>query len=221
MGDNITLECFLSLLDRAEAVIEKDNLLEEREEFGYSVKDKEIKEESIDRFEEMSSCHNCKACLDRTIFAEPILNQNPKILFVAPMPEGSTIFSSFSNDYFLKWISAIKLTRRDIALTTLIKCPVKEFSKEYADICKVHLRDEMNMLKPKTMVLLGQSVSSYMLRRSGDMDSVFRKRKFSVNSIPVFCTYSPLDLVNNRALRVPIWEDLKFISSFLGEGENK
>lgn len=221
MGDNITLECFLSLLDRAEAVIEKDNLLEEREEFGYSVRDKEIKEESIDRFEEMSSCHKCKACLDRTIFAEPILNQNPNILFVAPMPEGSTIFSSFSNDYFLKWISAIKLTRRDIALTTLIKCPVKEFSKEYADICKVHLRDEMNMLKPKTMVLLGQSVSSYMLRRSGDMDSVFRKRKFSVNSIPVFCTYSPLDLVNNRALRVPIWEDLKFISSFLGEGENK
>ena len=169
----------------------------------------------------MSSCHKCKACLDRTIFAEPILNQNPKILFVAPMPEGSTIFSPSSNDYFLKWISAIKLTRRDIALTTLIKCPVKEFSKEYADICKVHLRDEMNMLKPKTMVLLGQSVSSYMLRRSGDMDSVFRKRKFSVNSIPVFCTYSPLDLVNNRALRVPIWEDLKFISSFLGEGENK
>ena len=219
MGDNITLECFLSLLDRAEAVIEKDNLLEEREEFGYSVKDKEIKEESIDRFEEMSSCHKCKACLDRTIFAEPILNQNPNILFVAPMPEGSTIFSPSSNDYFLKWISAIKLTRRDIALTTLIKCPVKEFSKEYADICKVHLRDEMNMLKPKTMVLLGQSVSSYMLRRSGDMDSVFRKRKFSVNSIPVFCTYSPLDLVQNRALRVPVWEDLQYISSFLKEGE--
>ena len=221
MGDNITLECFLSLLDRAEAVIEKDNLLEEREEFGYSVRDKEIKEESIDRFEEMSSCHKCKACLDRTIFAEPILNQNPKILFVAPMPEGSTIFSSSSNDYFLKWISAIKLTRRDIALTTLIKCPVKEFSKEYADICKVHLRDEMNMLKPKTMVLLGQSVSSYMLRRSGDMDSVFRKRKFSVNSIPVFCTYSAVGLVNNRALRAPIWEDVKVSSSFLGEGENK
>ena len=221
MGDNITLECFLSLLDRAEAVIEKDNLLEEREEFGYSVRDKEIKEESIDRFEEISSCHKCKACLERSIFAEPILNQNPKILFVAPMPEGSTIFSPSSNDYFLKWISAIKLTRRDIALTTLIKCPVKEFSKEYADICKVHLRDEMNMLKPKTMVLLGQSVSSYMLRRSGDMDSVFRMRKFSVNSIPVFCTYSPFDLVNNRSLRAPIWEDLKFISSFLGEGEGK
>ena len=76
-------------------------------------------------------------------------------------------------------------------------------------------------LKPKTMVLLGQDVSSYMLRRSGDMDSVFRKRKFSVNSTPVFCTYSPLDLVNNRALRGPIWEDLQFIASFLELGEKK
>ena len=55
MDDNITLECFLSLLDRAEAVIEKDNLLEERSEFGYSVKDKEIEKESVDRFEERTT----------------------------------------------------------------------------------------------------------------------------------------------------------------------
>ena len=221
MGDDLTLECFLSLLDRAEAVIDKDYLFEERDGFEYSVKEIEREMETVDEFEEISSCHKCNACLERSIFAEPILNPNPKILFVSPMPEGTGIFSSSSYDYFMKWVNAIKLTRREIALTTLIKCPVKEFTKEYADICKEHLRDEMNMLKPKTMVLLGQSVSSYMLRRSGDMDSVFRKRKFSVNSIPVFCTYSPLDLVRNRALRVPIWEDLKFISSFLGEGDDK
>ena len=220
MDDNMTLECFLSLLDRAEAVMEEDNLFENNIEFEYSVKDKE-KEAFVEYSEDISSCHKCQACLDRTIFAEPILNPNPKILFVSPMPEGTTIFSSLSNSYFYKWISAINLTRRDIALTSLIKCPVKSFSKETADICKDHLRSEMINLKPKTMVLLGQDVSSYMLRRSGDMDSVFRKRKFSVNSIPVFCTYSPLDLVNNRALRGPIWEDLQFIASFLELGEKK
>lgn len=220
MDDNMTLECFLSLLDRAEAVMEEDNLFENNIEFEYSVKDKE-KEAVVEYSEDISSCHKCQACLDRTIFAEPILNPNPKILFVSPMPEGTTIFSSLSNSYFYKWISAINLTRRDIALTSLIKCPVKSFSNETADICKDHLRSEMINLKPKTMVLLGQDVSSYMLRRSGDMDSVFRKRKFSVNSIPVFCTYSPLDLVNNRALRGPIWEDLQFIASFLELGEKK
>ena len=38
MGDDLTLECFLSLLDRAEAVIDKDYLFEERDGFEYSVK---------------------------------------------------------------------------------------------------------------------------------------------------------------------------------------
>ena len=217
MGDNITLECFLSLLDRAEASIVNDNLFESSDEYDYSVKDNEKIVEVME--DDISSCHNCNACLDRVMYASPILNPNPKILFIAPMPEGTTIFSPPSNSYFNKWISAINLSRRDISLTTLIKCPVSSFSKESADACKDHLRSEMNKLKPKTMVLLGSDVATYMLRRSGDMDSVFRKRKFSVNSIPVFCTYSPLDLVQNRALRVPVWEDLQYIASFLKDGE--
>ena len=220
MDDNLTLEYFLSLLDRAENVFQKDNLGEKSTDYEYSVED--IKREpELDYVDDLASCHKCNACLERSIFAEPILNPEPKILFVSPMPEGAVIFSPSSNDYFYKWLTAINLGRKDIALTTLIKCPVKEFKKESADMCREHLRNEMNRLKPKTMVLLGKDVSSYMLRREGNMDEVFRKRKFSVNSIPVFCTYSPMDLVKNRALRAPIWEDLKFISSFLKEGENK
>ena len=101
MGDDLTLECFLSLLDRAEALIDKDYLFEERDGFEYSVKEIEREMETVDGFEEISSCHKCNACLERSIFAEPILNPNPKILFVAPMPEGTGIFSSSSYDYFM------------------------------------------------------------------------------------------------------------------------
>ena len=48
-----------------------------------------------------------------------------------------------------------------------------------------------------------------------------RGRKFSINSIPVFCTYSPEDLVKDRSLRAPIWEDLQLISAFLKENQEK
>ena len=41
MDDNLTLECFLSLLDRAEASIVNDNLFESSDEYDYSVKDNE------------------------------------------------------------------------------------------------------------------------------------------------------------------------------------
>ena len=223
MADNLTLEAFLSLLDGAESVVKGDNLSERREFLEYSVS--EEKRESVqhaqDSAEDLESCHDCSGCFSRQSYALPILNPQPLLMFVAPFPEGFTILSDGGRDYFNKWLMAMGLKRSDIALTTLIKCPVKEFKKESADMCRENLKNEMNRLKPKTMVLLGKDVSSYMLRREGDMDEVFRKRKFSVNSIPVFCTYSPMDLVKNRALRAPIWEDLKFISSFLKEEENK
>ena len=223
MADNLTLEAFLSLLDGAESVVKGDNLSERREFLEYSVS--EEKRESVqhaqDSAEDLESCHDCSGCFSRQSYALPILNPQPLLMFVAPFPEGFTILSDGGRDYFNKWLMAMGLKRSDIALTTLIKCPVKEFKKESADMCRENLKNEMNRLKPKTMVLLGKDVSSYMLRREGNMDEVFRKRKFSVNSIPVFCTYSPMDLVKNRALRAPIWEDLKFISSFLKEGENK
>lgn len=221
MTDNLTLECFLSLLDKAERGIRGDYLSEISEEYEYSVSDKIQEKAVMDEREDISSCHLCKACLERNVFAEPMLNPDPVLLFVSLSPKGSTIFTEEGRAYFLKWLSAINLTRKDVALTSLIKCPLPSFDKEAADACRIHLRNEMSSLKPKAMVLLGKDVASYMLRRNGDMDSTFRKKRFSVNSIPVFCTYSPEELVLSRALRVPIWEDLKFISSSLGFGEKK
>ncbi|MGN1163831.1 MAG: uracil-DNA glycosylase family protein [Candidatus Ornithospirochaeta sp.] len=222
MDDNRTLEYFLSLLDDTERVIDGDCLGEERDFFSYSLSDKEQpKAESVVFDKDLSSCHDCRECFTRSVYAEPILNMNPKILFVSPMPEGNTIFSDSSRDYFMKWMSAIGLRRSDIALTCLIKCPARTFSKEAADKCRNNLKEEMVKLKPLSMVLLGKDVASYMLRRSGDYDSVFRGKKFSVNSIPVFCTYTPYELTQNRSLRAPIWQDLQFISSSLNLGGGK
>lgn len=169
MDDNRTLEHFLSLLDDTERVMWGDYLSEEHEFFSYSLSDKSLpKEEAFVSEKDLSSCHDCKECFTRSVYAEPILNMNPKILFVAPMPEGNTIFSDSSRDYFVKWISAMGLKRSEIALTCLIKCPAKSFSKEAADKCRGNLKEEMVKLHPLSMVLLGSDVASYMLRRSGD-----------------------------------------------------
>ena len=218
MDDNRTLEHFLSLLDDTERVLCGDFLGEEHDFFSYSLSDKEApKGEVLLPRKDLSSCHDCKECFNRSVYAEPILTENPKILFVAPMPEGNTIFSDSSRDYFMKWIGAIGLRRSDIALTCLIKCPAKAFSKEAADICRNNLKEEMTSLRPQTIMLLGKDVASYMLRRSGDFDEVFRGKRFSVNSIPVFCTYTPSQLTANRSLRAPIWQDLIAISNYLKE----
>lgn len=164
---------------------------------------------------DLASCHNCMACRNRRIYAEPILNANPRILFIAPSPEGDTILDVASYDYFIKWINSIGLRKKDIALSCLIKCPVPAFDRAAADVCRVHLREEMATLKPSAMVLLGGDVASYMLRRPLDMQA-FRQKRFVVNNIPVFCTYTPHELYQNRSLRAPVWQDLQFIASSIG-----
>ena len=85
MDDNLTLEYFLSLLDRAENVFQKDNLGEKSTDYEYSVED--IKREpELDYVDDIASCDKCNACLERSIFAEPLLYLQHKIPFVSHMP---------------------------------------------------------------------------------------------------------------------------------------
>ncbi|MBQ0070576.1 MAG: hypothetical protein KBS81_01750 [Spirochaetales bacterium] len=246
MEDTNALECFMALLDENQRILDKDYLGEASDILEYQVKEKEKKAEAplqrtgasfasaisrpvtpppasgVQRAPEMpmeediSSCHKCRASTNSSIYAEPIQNPSPRILFVAPSPEGPSILDPASYDYFIKWINSIGLRRKDIALTTLIKCPVPEFDRGAADACRTHLRSEMASLKPGAMVLLGQDTASYMLRRQGDFQTVFRQKRFTVNNIPVFCTYTPHQLYLDRSLRGPVWQDLQFIASSIG-----
>ncbi len=213
MSDRATKEYFLSVLDDAVSSIENDKMGEWHERWGYTLEEK--KEESF--VDDISSCHKCSACFRRRVYAEGIINKNPKILFVLPYPEGDTILLPPSYSYFTKWVNAMGLESADVALSALIKCPVSSFDTSAADSCRGYLKDEMALLKPSSIVLLGKDVASYMLRRSSNYDEM-RQHQYKINGIKTFTTYSPLELVNDRALRAKIWEDLKFISSSIEKG---
>lgn len=211
-----TLEYFLSLLDEAESLIKGDVYRERKEIVQYSLQKKQETENKAtsECFDAASSCHECPLFRNRHAYAEPLLSEHPSVLFIAPYPEGNTILSPAAHEYFVKWFKAIHLERKDVALTTLIKCPSPLFEQDYANKCKRHVKKEMESLRPKAMVLLGEDASRYMLRRRESFDAI-RKRRWLVNGIPVYCTYHPEDLVRNQALRRDIWEDLQLIAKEL------
>lgn len=218
MEENLTKECFFSLLDEAEALVTGDSLMEERGRFTYSVTSPEKKETTL--MDEISSCHRCDACFSRRIYAEPLMGASPSVLFVLPFPEGDTLLSSASYTYYTKWIAAMGWEMKKTALTSLIKCPVRSFSRETADICKDYLRSEMKSIMPRAVVLLGEDIALYMLRRSSNLDTL-RLHTYRINGIPAFCTYSPSDLVRDRGLRARIWEDLKYIRDEVEKGDKR
>ena len=224
MGDSFTKGYLMSLIDEAERLISSDPFGEERPPVSYTLKEKEERREDPleSVYREASSCRLCQACSGRRMFAHPVVASGPKVLFIAPSPEGSVIFSPESLLKFRAWWElSLLLHPGEWALTTLIKCPSSPFSPSAADQCRPFLRSEMSMMKPEAMVLLGHDTACYMLRRSVPMDEM-RQKRFVVNHIPVFVTYTPLDYLHTPSLQRDIWNDMLFIRREVGtEGRKR
>lgn len=228
MGDKFTESYFMSLLDDAERIIASDPLGDTIPYLSYSIKEKEGSK-AVARaqsaletlYHETASCHLCHGYERRSVFAEPIGKKGAKVLFIAPYPEGNMIFSEESLKMFRAWWKlSLLLDEGEWALTTLIKCPVGSFSRSAADACRPILRTEMTELKPEAMVLMGRDAASYMLNKDVPME-MLRGKRFVVNHIPVFVTYTPMDYILNPSLKKPIWNDMLFIRSMIGTEDRK
>lgn len=213
----IERESFLALLDETESLINGDPLREETEEFEYSVSSKKEEKKVVEKKEESendaSTCSDCGGFMTRGTYASPLLNNNPLIFFIALSPEGDTIFNTNSEIMFNNWLKAIDVRRSEIALSTLVKCPMFSYSSSACDTCKHYLREEIASIKPRSIVLLGEDVSRYMLNYHNTSFSYFHAHKFSLNGIPTFSTNSPMDVVRDSSLRRIVWDDLRFIIS--------
>ena len=222
MGDKFTEGIFMGLIDDAERLITGDTLGEIIPPVSYSLREKEPSAPAREEapleavYREAASCHACPEYTRRTVFTEPVTKMNPRVLFIAPYPEGTMIFSASSLEKFRAWWKlSLLLEEGEWALTTLIKCPAASFSAEAADRCRAVLRKEMEIMKPGALVLLGHDTASYMLRKNLPMDDL-RGQRFVINHIPAFVTYTPSDYLSDLSLQRPIWNDLLFIRHSIG-----
>lgn len=227
MGDEFTEGYLMSLIDDAERIILSDPVGDAVPYRSYALKRKgqerqERAESPLEKlYRETASCHSCQGYLTRSVFASPVVKSRPKVLFIAPFPEGPMIFSPESLGIFRAWWKlSLLLEEGEWALTSLIKCPVGEFSPEAADKCRGVLRSEMGEMNPEAMILLGYDTASYMLRQNTGMDNL-RGRRFVVNHIPVFITYSPRDYINDPSLKKTIWNDMLFIRKSIGTEDRR
>ena len=222
MGDKFTEGIFMGMIDDAERLIAGDPLGETIQPISYLLRGKEPQSPSRTEspleavYREAASCHACPEYARRTVFTEPVTKMNPLVLFIAPYPEGPMIFSSPSLEKFRAWWKlSLLLEEGEWALTTLIKCPAASFSAGAADGCRAVLRKEMEIMKPRALVLLGHDTASYMLRKNLPMDEL-RGQRFVINHIPAFVTYTPSDYLSDPSLQRPIWNDLLFIRRSIG-----
>ena len=82
--------------------------------------------------------------------------------------------------------------------------------------CMPYLRAQIELLKPKVIVLLGKAAVHSVLRDDSSLASL-RGRRHEYRGIPVVVTYHPAYLLRNQPEKAKAWEDLLFARRCLRE----
>jgi len=228
MDDNEAYSYFLSLLDDVERVVASDPLCERIPQVEYFVSDKakpEAPKESIAPHVGALSpvqtlrrmyhdCHDCMRWMDRDADAHPgVGSSHPLVFFVLSSRYGNVFLKDPEMKFMKAWMESIRLdSQKECYVTSLIKCPGGD--EKYDGKCVDLLREQVRLLKPRAMFMMGASCAR-MLTGRGDIDHL-RGKSYAFESVPTVLSYEPGTVLSNQGLKRDVWDDLKKLSTLLG-----
>lgn len=168
----------------------------------------------------VSICKNCDLHLRRKQAVVGAGSEQPVLLVVGDAPEmedeNTGMPFSAPHDVFLdKWLKALNLYRdENVYLTQLTKCRAPGGREPYPEECAEclpYLKQQVQLLQPKAILIVGPISAQTLLRTPRGIDYM-RGRIHKLGGIPAVVTYSPRDYSKSQAqLRRPVWEDLQLL----------
>jgi len=119
-------------------------------------------------------------------------------------------------ELFNKWLDSIKIDRKKIFITSILKCLHynKKIEREYIEQCRYYLDRQIEIVNPFLIITLGDIALS-SLKKEKRENKNFHGESFTYNNRIVFTTYHPKDMLKDYQLRKDIWADLQKIRDFL------
>jgi len=163
------------------------------------------------------NCHLCSLSKARTqvLFGEG--NEKAEIMFIGDVPleiednEGK-IFLGRGGEMLTAMIEKVlKIPRQEVYLTNLLKCrPLanKEVHKSEYHTCKAYLFKEIDLVKPKVIVTLGEKAYHYLTNDLTPLKEL-RGEVIEKEEHLIVPTYHPSFLLKNPSLKMDVFEDLK------------
>lgn len=168
-------------------------------------------------------CHLCALSKHRqsVVFGEG--NKEADIMFVGDAPSSSDdsmgkIFTARPGETLTKIIeNVLGLRRDDVYITNVLKCRALDTqspSPTFAHTCHPYLLKEIELVKPKIIVALGELAYRYLSNDDTSIDkihgTVHKKEHYVV--VP---TYHPSYLLRNPSVKKEMFEDFKKIKGLL------
>lgn len=165
----------------------------------------------------VSTCQKCALHATRTHAVFGSGNQNADWLIIGDKPSESddlqgNVFSDQSGNLLTAMLKAIGLTRQQVYIANTLKCiPPNNREPEAgeSETCFQYLQQQIELIKPKLILVVGQSAAQRLLKTHSNMARLRQKvHNLEGVNIPVVVTYHPAYLLNMPTDKEKAWQDL-------------
>ena len=174
---------------------------------------------------------DCKKCSlhkirDNIVFGDGDSTADLMIIGEAPGCEEDKAGKPFvgrAGKLLNSFLSSINLDRESIFITNTIKCrPPDNRNPSETEIqsCSSFLDRQINIIKPKVLVLLGKIAANRLLNQDKPI-SELRLKKFFIEkyNIPIIVFYHPAYILRSPSQKAKVWDDLKFLKSIISSDD--
>ena len=174
--------------------------------------------------EVVKKCKKCNLHETRknTVFGEGDPDSDIMIIGEAPgreEDEAGRPFIGRAGKLLNEFLKSIGLNRDLVFITNTIKCrPPENRDPEIVEInaCSDYLDQQINIIKPKVLVLLGKIAANRLLGEDIPM-SELRLKKFFIDKydIPIIVFYHPAYILRSPSQKKKVWDDLQYLKGII------
>lgn len=176
---------------------------------------------------QICECQKCGLGKTRTKFVFGTGNPNADLLVIGEAPGADEDakgepFVGRAGQLLTKILEAVHFTREEVFIANILKCRPPENRKPNPDeveLCEPYLWKQIDLIKPKLILLLGLTAAQTILRTKESMGQL-RTSTHLYRNTPVFVTYHPAALLRNPNWKRPTWEDVQKLRKMYDEMKN-
>lgn len=174
--------------------------------------------------EQVKDCNKCKLCSGRKNIVFGVGNKNADIMFIGEGPgadediQGEP-FVGKAGQLMNKAFEALDIQREEVYIANIVKCrPPQNRNPEpdEAKACMDYLRNQVILVKPKIIILLGSVALKNILGEEYGITNS-RGKWIERKGIWYMPTFHPAALLRDDSKKIDFWRDLKLIKEKLEE----
>lgn len=175
--------------------------------------------ENLDELKQsINNCQKCKLCQNRQNIVFGVGNPNAEIMFIGEGPGGDEDrqgepFVGKAGQLMNKAFDIVGIKREDVYIANIVKCrPPQNRDPEEDEItaCMDYLRNQVIIVKPKIIVLLGRIALQNILGKEYKI-TASRGKWVEKKGIMYMPTWHPAALLRDETKKIEFLNDLRAI----------